>query len=286
MSMIVYLNGQWLPKDQAKISVEDRGFMFADGIYEVVRYYFGKPLAMDLHIRRMEAGLKALRIELPVGLDMAAIADGLVNRNRAPESAVYWQITRGAAKRDFCFPPKGTPPTVFAVTYPAVELKDDATTPVLTAITQPDVRWQLCQIKAISLLPNVMASQAAQDAGCQCAILVRDNTVTEATSRSIFIVEKERLVTYPLDGRILDSVTRRIAIQLAKQENIPVEESYYPLDRLYGATEVIAVGSTTEIAAVVTVDGKRIGDGRPGPMTHRLFEKYKRYVFDRCRPAA
>src|SRR5262249_51104720 len=154
------------------------------------------------------------------------------------------------------FPPKGTPPTVFAIAYPAPVLAEDAPTPVLRAITQPDIRWERCEIKAISLLPNVLASQAAADAGCDCAILVRDGIVTEATSRSIFIVEKGRLTTYPLNGRILDSITRRIVIELAEREGIAVRQERYTLDRLYSADEVLAVGSTTEVAAVTEVDGR------------------------------
>jgi D-alanine transaminase len=282
MSMIVYLSGQWLPREQAKISPEDRGFMFADGIYEVVRYYFGRPLAMDLHLKRMQFGLRELRIELPAGADMAAISDELVRRNAMPEAAVYWQITRGVASRGFSFP-KGIPPTIYAIAYPAPELAPEAAAPVLRAITHPDIRWARCEIKAISLLPNVLASQAAEDAGCQCAILVRDGIVTEATSRSIFIVERGQLVTYPLDGRILDSITRRIVIDLAARQGIAVRQEMYPVERLYGADEVIAVGSTTEVAGVVSIDSQRIAAGRPGPLTQQLFELYKQYVFDQCR---
>ena len=287
--MIVYLDGRWLAREQATVSVEDRGFMFSDGIYEVVRYYFGKPLAMDLHLERMHFGLRELRIELPAQFDMAAISDELVRRNQMPESAVYWQITRGVARRAFTFPPPGTRPTVFAIAYAAPELTADAPTPVLRAITQPDIRWARCEIKAISLLPNVLASQAAEDAGCQCAILVRDGIVTEATSRSIFIVESAgggRLVTYPLDGRILDSITRRIVIELARREGIEVREEKYPLERLYAADEVIAVGSTTEVAGVVSVDARNIGDGVAGPVTDRLFQLYKRHVYEQCRTPA
>jgi D-alanine transaminase len=283
MSMIVYLNGRWLPIEKAMVSVEDRGFMFADGVYEVVRYYFGRPLAMKMHLDRLSRGLKALRISLPAGVSMHQISDEVVRRNKAWESAVYWQVTRGAAKRAFTFPPAGIRPTVLAIAYPAPPLTESAPTPVLTAITQPDVRWHSCEIKAISLLPNVLASQAAADAGAQCTILVRDGIVTEATSRSIFIVEKGRLVTYPLDGRILDSITRRIVLKLADRVGIPISERMYKVDRLFRADEVIAVGSTTEVAAVTQVDRHRIASGRPGPITSMLFDLYKRYVFKHCR---
>ena len=280
--MIVYLNGRWLPREKAVVSIEDRGFMFSDGVYEVVRYYFGRPLAMKMHLDRMKFGLRELRIKLPAGVSLEKISDEVVKRNKAWESAVYWQVTRGAAPRAFNFP-RQAKPTVLAIAYPVGHLQDDAPTHAMTAITREDIRWKRCEIKAISLLPNVLASQAAADAGCGCAILVRDGIVTEGTSRSIFIVEKGRLATYPLDGRILDSITRRIVIKLAGREGIPVVEKPYKLERLYKADEVIAVGSTTEVAGVTTVDGRKIGDGKPGKMTSRLFELYKQYVFKNCR---
>ena len=284
--MIVYLNGQWLDRDQARISPEDRGFMFSDGVYEVVRYYFGRPLAMDLHIQRMKFGLGELRISLPTGVDMARIGDELMRRNSLQEAAVYWQVTRGAAPRSFTFPPAGTPPTIYAIAYPAIELTPAAPTPELRAITRPDIRWQRCEIKAISLLPNVLAAQEAQDAGCECAILVRDGDVTEATSRSILIVEDGVLATYPTDGTILDSITRRIAIDLAHRAGITVLEDSYRVERMYRAQEVIAVGSTTEVASVTHVDGRQVGSGGVGPIAKRLFEMYRDYIYEHCRGIA
>ena len=284
--MIVYLNGQWLPGDQARINPEDRGFMFSDGIYEVVRYYFGRPLAMDLHVERMNFGLRELRIQLPPSVDMERIGDELMRRNGLQEAAVYWQITRGVAPRVFTFPPAGTPPTVFATAYPAVELTPTQPVPVLRAITCPDIRWRRCEIKAISLLPNVLAAQDAHEAGADCAILVRDGTVTEGTSRSILIVENGSLVTYPTDGTILDSITRRITIELAHKAGVEFREECFEVQRMYRAEEVIAVGSTTEIAAVTPVDGRQIGDGSAGPIAKRLFEMYRDYVYEHCRGIA
>jgi len=260
--------------------------MFADGVYEVVRYYGGHALAMAMHVERLRKGLGALRIDLPGGAAaMAEVSDELIERNRTPDASVYWQITRGAATRDFRFP-RGVEPTVLAIAYKQRPLLPGDPTPRLTAITHPDDRWRHCEIKAISLLPNVLASQAAVDAGADCAILLRDDSeVTEATSRSIFIVERGELVTHPLDGRILDSITRRIAIQLAHDHDVTVREEYFKVDRLLAADEVVAAGSTTEIAAVVSIDGRAIGageTGKPGDLTNQLFDWYKQHVSEEC----
>ena len=283
MSGIVYLNGQWLPEDEASVGVQDRGFLFADGVYEVVRYYNGRPLAMDAHVRRMHESLSRVRIELPNGhppLDQ--LSDELIRRNGLTDAAAYWQVTRGVAPRRHPFPPPGTPPTVLMMVYPAEPLDPAAGPPALRAITRPDVRWHHCSIKSIALLPNVLDAQAAAEAGCEAAILVRDGVVSEGASRSIFIVEGGDLVTHPLDGRILGSITRRIVIELAREAGITVREAYYDPGRLLAADEVIAAGSTSEVAAVTEVDGRPIGEGAAGRVAAELFERYKRRIAAEC----
>ena len=290
MSGIVYLNGRWLPEEEATIGVQDRGFLFADGVYEVVRYYNGRPLAMDAHVRRMHESLGRVRIGLPGDHPpLDRLSDELVRRNGLEDAAAYWQVTRGVAPRRHPFPPPGTPPTVLMIAYPARPLDSAAGTPALQAITRPDVRWHHCSIKSIALLPNVLDAQAAAEAGCQAAILIRGvrdgvggDVVSEGASRSIFIVENGELVTHPLDGRILGSITRRIVIELAEEAGIPVRETYYDPGRLFEADEVIAVGSTSEVAAVTHVDGRKIGSGAAGPIAAQLFELYKQRVADHC----
>ena len=282
--MIVYLNGDYLELEQARISPEDRGFMFSDGIYEVVRYYYGKPLAMQMHADRLQAGLKALRIQLDPSIDLPAISDELMRRNGIDEGLAYWQVTRGDGPRDFLFPdPNIVKPTVFATPYRAGPL--DLTCPPheLSAVTLTDDRWRKCEIKAISLLPNVLAAQDAKDAGAQCAILVRDGVVTESTSRSILIVTNNTIQTYPLDGTILDSITRRIVIDIAGQQSIQVKEEPFTKKDLMDADEVIAVGSNTEVAAVTSVNQMPITDGHAGPVTAMLYGHYRDYVVASCR---
>lgn len=287
MSNIVYLNGHYTPIEQAAVNVEDRGFMYSDGVYEVVRYYNGHPIALHEHLERLDFSLKSIGITLPAdapGFD--AICRELVERNRRPDCSIYWQVTRGVALRKHPFPKPPVRPTMLAIAYPAPAFDFKLPIPRLNAITQPDVRWHHCAIKAVSLLPNVLAAQAAAQAGCQEAILVRDDIVTEGTSRSIFIVQGKTLWTYPLDGRVLDSITRRHVIALARQAGYTIHEEYYKKDRLMAAAEVLAVGTNTEVAAILAIDAKPVGSGRPGPVGEDLFRIFRNWVAEECRIVA
>jgi D-alanine transaminase len=283
MSNIVYLNGKFLPKDQATVNVEDRGFLYADGVYEVVRYYGGKPLAMGAHVDRLRHSLGAVRIALPADFEkLPAISEELIRRNSAPEASMYWQVTRGVAPRKHAFPPASTPPTVLAMHYADKPLVRSGPPVSLKAIVRPDHRWWHCEIKAISLLANVLDAQAAVDAGCQEAILERDGVITEGTHRTVMIARQGKALTYPLDGRILDSITRRIAIDLARTVGLTIDEVRYNRAELDAADEVIALGSTTEVASIVEVDGKPVGNGKPGPIATRLLDLYRKHVIAEC----
>ena len=284
MSNIVYLNGKYLPLEQATVNVEDRGFMFSDGVYEVVRYYNGHPISIREHLERLDFSLKSIQITLPADAPgFASICDELVRRNNRPDCSIYWQVTRGVAPRAHPFPKISTRPTMLAIAYAQPAFDPKLPVPCLKAITRPDIRWHHCAIKAVSLLPNVLDSQAAAQAGCHEAILIRDEIVTEGTSRSIFIVEGKTLWTYPLDGRVLDSITRRHVIALAKDAGYTIREDYYRKDRLLAATEVIAVGTNTEVAAILSIDGKTVGDGKPGSVTTHLFQLFRGWVAKECR---
>lgn len=283
MTSIVYLNGHWLPKDQATVSIEDRGFLFADGVYEVTRYYGGKPLAMRAHLDRLHHSLDALRITPPAETDtLAQISDELIRRNNCPDASVYWQITRGVAPRKHKFPDPPVRPTVLAMCYPDQPLVRTGDPVALKAITRPDTRWWRCEVKSIALLANVLDAQAAHEAGCQEAILIRDGVVTEGTHRGLLVVHRGKLLTYPLDGRILDSITRRIALDLARGQGISVDETYFGRDVLDYADEVIALGSTTEIASIIEIDNKPVGSGEPGPVARQLLDLYRRLVIREC----
>jgi D-alanine transaminase len=279
---IVFLDGRYLPQDEARVNVFDRGFIFADGVYEVTRYYNTQPVAMDAHLERLHYSLGQLRIALPDGVDLPAISDELIRRNSLSDASVYWQVTRGVADREHAFPQPPVTPTIFAAAHPEPPLRTEESPLMLRAITHEDTRWTRCAIKSIALLPNVLARQAAVDASADEAILHRDHIITEGTSRSILIAERGRILTHPLDGSILGSITRQIVLDLARKGGLTVVEEPFPLDRLMNADEVIALGTTTDVAAIVEVDHRTIANGKPGPVTSQLDQAYRRFVRRSC----
>jgi len=283
MEPTVYLNGAYLPQSRALISANDRGFLFADGVYEVVRYYGGHALSMKQHLERMACSLGELRIELPAdAAPFDQVSDELIARNQSPDAFAYWQVSRGVADRDHRFPNPPVTPTIYAFTRPMPPLSHDPPRP-MSAITHDEIRWSRCAIKSIALLPNVLARQAAEDAGADEAIFVRhDGTVTEGTARSIFIASAGRLQTYPLDGTVLGSITREIAINLAHSCNIEVVEQPYTIEQLCGADEVIAAGTTTQIRPITRVNGQPIGKGQPGPIALKLAGAFAKHVEQHC----
>lgn len=284
MTKTAYLNGQYVPQDQALVSAEDRGFTFADGVYEVVRYYAGRPLGMAAHIKRLIYSLAQLRIDLPGPADIfSQISDELIARNQTPDAYVYWQVTRGAALRDHRFPDPPVRPTVYASVKPMPPLDPDAPPTPMSAITYPEIRWSRCAIKSVSLLPNVLARQAAHEAGCDEAIFVRDdNIVTEGTARSIMMVKDLVAYTYPLDGTILGSITREMVIELAAGRGIEIREHPFTHAQMIAADEVFAVGTTTQVRPIVQVDQQKIGPGDTGPITLGLAKAYTQRVLDKC----
>ncbi len=279
----LYLDGAYKPRAKATLDVEDRGFLFGDGVYEVVRYYRGRPFAMAAHVERMRASLKAVRIAFDWSKhDLARISDELVQKNKLSDAQVYWQVTRGTAPRMHGFPPAGVAPTVLALCYPEPPLDIAARIRGMKAITRPDLRWGRCSIKSINLLPNLLDTQAALDAGADLAILVRGRIVTECPSRSLFVVERGTLLTHPLDGTILDSITRRVVIELAAAEHIAVREERFDRRKLVSAEEVIVCGTTTEIASVVEIDRRKVGDGDPGLVARKLQRGFVARVWREC----
>jgi len=280
---IGYLDGQYLPRSEARVSVEDRGFLFADGVYDVVRYYAGRPFTLAAHLERFRKSLASVRIELDWKQhDLERISTELVRRSGLADAQVYWQVTRGTAPRKHPFPKPGVPPTVLALVYPEPRLDLAAPARTMRAITRPDVRWKHCAIKSISLLPNILDTQAAVDAGVDTAILVRDGLVTECPSRSVFVVERGTLLTYPLDGTVLDSITRRVVLELAREHGIPAREEAPRAERLPSADEAFVVGTTTEITAIVEIDARAVSTGTPGPITQRIHRLFVERVAREC----
>jgi D-alanine transaminase len=271
----VYLNGEFLPKDEARVSVDDRGFLFADGVYEVIRVYAGQPYELDEHLARLARGLRALQIDFR---DLGAIehaARRLLDENRVHAAgAIYIQVTRGAAPRKHHFPPRGTPVTVYVAAWDYDPHPDHFWEDGVEAITAPDIRWARCDIKSISLLPNILANEAAHAADAFEAILVRDGAITEGSHSNVWGVRDGRLLTYPACNYILAGMTRARVFQLARELGIHAVEDVIHVQDLYDLDELFLTGTTTEIMPVIRVDGRDIVDGEPGPITRTLIRAF------------
>lgn len=271
---IVYFNGTYLAKDEVRLSPDDRGFLFADGVYEVVRSYGGTLFALDEHLHRLADGLAALRITGAEPAKLANVSRELLRRNGlGGDALVYMQVTRGAAPRRHAFPDPAVPPTVYAAPLP-VRSRGDAATGV-AVITAPDLRWTRCDIKSVALLPNVLAQQQAVEAGAQEAILVRDGVALEGTATSFFAVFDGVVRTAPCSNYILPSITRGLALELCHTHDIPALERPILQHELRDATELFLAGTTVEIMPVVRLDGVSVGRGTPGPVTRRLHQLFK-----------
>ena len=272
---IVFLNGDYVPATEAKVSVDDRGYLFADGAYEVIRVYEGRPFRMDAHLDRLAHGLDDLRIELPTLDDLDDICERLLDENglRQGDAKIYMQVTRGCAPRAHAFPKDCEPSVYIAAStltpHPAKYFSDG-----VAAITLSDTRWARCDIKSISLLPNVLANQRAKDAGAFEALFVRDGVVLEGSHSNLWAVYDNTLVTYPACNYILAGITRDEVFDIADAAGIAAGEGLIPEDRLLEADELFLSGTTTEIMPIVRVDGADIADGKVGPMTRRLQELY------------
>ena len=275
MSQIVYLNGAYMPSEEARISPEDRGFLFADGIYEVLRSYGGGFFETDAHLSRMADGLAALRI---AGVEPAAlepVAHSLLDRNglAGADALVYMQVTRGAAVRGHAFPDPPVSPTVYA-TARQFQPKADPTRGI-TVITSPDDRWSRCDIKSTGLLANCLALQDAVEAGATEAVLVRDGAALEGTHTSFFGIFGGVVRTAPADNYILPSITRRVTLELCRENGIPCEERAVLVNELEAADELFLAGTTMEIMPIVKLNGTPVGTGDPGPVAGRLLELFR-----------
>jgi D-alanine transaminase len=276
--MIVHLNGQFLPKEQARISPDDRGFLFADGVYEVVRAYRGHLFRAREHWDRFDASLQALRIARPAGLDFSAVCTELLQRNQLAdaEATVYLQISRGAAPRKHAFPAE-VAATVYGFAAPFANPVEKWAGGV-KVITVPDQRWARCDIKSISLLPNVLANQLAQEAGAHEAVLVRDGFALEGSLSNFAVVMDGVVRTAPRSNYILPGVTRLVALGLCSALGIPVKEFPVAESELRCAQEAMLFGTTNEVMPVVQINDRKVGDGQPGPITRQLQQAFRDYV--------
>lgn len=271
----VYLNGEFVPRERALIPVEDRGFLFGDGIYEGVRAIEGRLFEWDAHADRMTQGLAGLRIGFGAERvrELKGVCERLVRDNGLSkcEAFLYLEVTRGAAPRTHHFPPAGTPPTVFAIASELavpVELRTQGA----KCITFPDMRWARCDWKTVNLVGSVLARQAAVEAGAYEAVLLRDGAVTEGAATSVFAVIGGTLRTHPLSPRILPGVTRKVVVQLALELGVPLREEAVRQEELAHVDELFLCGTSTDVTPVVALDGEPVGDGKPGAVTKRLQE--------------
>jgi D-alanine transaminase len=277
--MIVYFNGDFIPKEDVKISPDDRGFLLADGVYEVLRTYGGKTFRASDHARRLARSLRELQMSGPGEKDLIDVASELLQCNHLDrgDAKIYVQVTRGSAPRRHSFPEQAIPPTVYAEASPFRSVRekwDDG----IRAVLVPDIRWARCDIKSVALLPNVLASQRAKESGAEEAIFVREGTVTEGAHTNCCAVFDGELVTHPLSNHILAGVTRGVVSDLCQSLGVPFREFPIPEEELKQAEELMILGTTTEILPVVQVDDWRVGDGRPGPVTRRLQRAFRELV--------
>ena len=278
--MIVYLNGEFLPKSEAHISPDDRGFLLADGVYEVTRSYQGHLFALDRHLARLDRSLKEMQLEQPE-VDFAQVSRDLLAKNDLMDgdATVYIQVTRGVATRTHAFPKERVVPTVYGYAVPFAPVLEKWTNGI-DVITAPDIRWARCDIKSIALLPNVLAQQQAQDAGVEETILIRDGVVTEGAHTSVCGIVDGVLFTHPNSNYILPGITRGIVLELCEALDIPVRPFPILAHKLKDVDELMILGTASEVMPVVEVDGRKVGSGKPGPVTKRLHEAYKKLVAD------
>ncbi len=275
MSKEVLLNGHFVPYEQAAVAIDDRGFQFAESVYEVIRVYHGKPFEMERHMRRLRGSIAAVDLNAGSALDqLEGQALELLQRSGLQEASIYLQVTSGAAPREH-LRPQGLTPTVIAIVNPASPPADRLRQPGLTAITVPDERWAKCYVKTTMLLPNTAAKKRAVAAGCDDAIFVRDGFVMEGTASNLFAVFDGVLTTSPASNYILHGVTRSVVLDLARELGMPHSESPIPLPKLYDAQELFLTGTVSELTPIARVDGKLIGDGRPGPVLARMYEAFQ-----------
>ena len=274
---MIYLNGQFMPIDEARIPVLDRGFIFGDGVYEVIPVYSRHAFRLAEHLRRLQASLDAIRLPNPhVAAEWARLVHRLIELNEPEDQSLYMHVTRGVAKRDHAFP-QGVPPTVFMMSNPLVTPPPAQVDEGVCAITAVDNRWLRCDIKAIALLPNVLLRQLAVDAGCVETVLVRDGSLTEGAASNIFVLRQGVLLAPPKNHLMLPGITYDVILELAAENGIRYEVRAVSEQELRDASEIWLTSSTKEILAITRLDGKTVGGGKPGPLFKRMYALYQDY---------
>lgn len=276
---ICFLNGEFLPLGEARIPVLDRGFIFGDGIYEVIPVYAREPFFIDWHLNRLQASADGIKLANPYARDSwVGLVRSLVERNEWDDQSVYIQVTRGVAPRNHAFP-IGVKPTVFMMTNPLATPPAAHYEQGVPAVTLEDNRWLRCNLKTTALLANCLLRQEAEEAGCPEAVLIRDGFLTEASSCNVFVVKNGTILTPPKDHLILPGITYDVVIELARKKGLPLEVRPVSVAEVKSADELWLTSSTKEVMPITTLDGRPVGRGKPGPMFDRM-----RVLFNAAKP--
>ena len=279
--MTVYLNGEFMPLEEARIPVLDRGFIFGDGVYEVIPVYSRHPFRLPEHLRRLQHSLDAVRIANPhTDAEWTRLIGQVIARNEPEDQGVYLQLTRGVAKRDHAFP-RGVAPTVFLMSNPLVTPPAEQVAKGVPAVTASDYRWLRCDIKSVALLANCLLRQLAVDAGAVETVLIRDGFVTEGSASNVLLAKDGVLLAPPKNHLMLPGITYDVVLELAAAHGLPHEVREVTEVELRAADELMLTSSTKEVLAITSLDGKPVGGGRPGPVfarLHRLYQDYKQTV--------
>lgn len=275
---IVYLNGTYLPLEDARISVLDRGFLFADGVYEVIPAYGGHLLRLQEHLLRLQSNLDAIRMDNPLSnTQWQAILQRLLDENPGEDQSIYLQVTRGvAATRNHAFPEVVTP-TVFVMTTQLSAVNKEQLRPGVAAITLDDIRWKACNVKSISLLGNILLRQQAHDKNAAEAILINDGKAVEGAASNVFMVKDGVLITPPTSHCLLPGITRDLILELAQNNQMPCAERDISAQQLATADEVWLTSSTREIMPVIELDGQPVANGEAGPIWEKMIDIYQQY---------
>ncbi len=281
--MTVYLNGKFMPLEEARIPALDRGFIFGDGVYEVIPVYSRRAFRLAEHLRRLQHSLDGIRLTNPHSdSDWTSVINELIARNPGEDQYLYLHVTRGAAKRDHAFPSPPVPPTLFMMSSPLPAPPVDLLQSGVCAVMAADNRWLRCDIKSIALLPNVLLRQLAVDAGCAETILIRDDSfMTEGAASNIFVVKNGTLLAPPKDNLMLPGITYDVVLEIAAANAIPHQVRRIAKAEVLDADELLLTSSTKEVLAITRLDGNPVGAGMPGPMftrLHKLYQDFKRNV--------
>ena len=280
----VYLNGRFIPMEEARIPVLDRGFIFGDGVYEVIPAYSGHPFRMAQHLARLQRSLDSIKLENPLTIvQWGRLVRRMIALNEGKDQAVYLQVTRGVAKRDHAFPAKATP-TIFMMSNPMTVPPRELVNRGCACVSATDNRWLRCDIKSTSLLGNVLMRQRAAEAGCLETIMFRDGYLSEASSSNVLVVHGRTVAAPPNNHLVLPGTTNDVVIELVRKARIPLELREITADEVRAADEIWLTSATKEVLAVTRLDGKRVGSGKPGPQfrrVYRLYQDYKRTVMRR-----